>query len=305
MTANEMFARFNLGYEASRLFNRTFNEREVSDFLSKAELELIKQRFAAFRNSKQIGINNTVIPQANAVRSAELSGLLSGTAKIQNTKMIKGTNDNGALRGADLDQVTATQQDDNFGVFVPLPDEAMYILSESVDTVISDPSNPPTKYNVPVREVSIDEYHRGIYDTYTKPYDNLVWSLDWGTYTVQNVTGGLIPNSEKDYTLTGSGFNMEGDSADGTGTTIEINTARSRYLIPGSNYFIKTYQCQFLKKPSGITVDIVTPGAQVSSELSDFLHQEVVDLAVKLASASIVPEPNKYQVNQVESKEDE
>jgi len=299
-----MFAKFNLKYEASRMFNRTFNEREVSDFLTMAELELVKQRYAAFRNTKGIGMNNNDIPQARTVRSAELSGLLSGTAKISYTNMIAGTDANGALYNSDLDATDI----ESYGVFVPIPDEAMYILSESVDTV-KDVSIPTVKKkNVPVREVSLEEYHRGVYDYYARPYDNLTWSMDWGSYTASTITAtgsGLFTDSSKDYTLTGVDYNMMGKDVLGTGLDIYINTARSRYLIPGKDWYIYNYQCYYLKRPKAILVDLITPSNQQNCELAEFLHDEVVDLAVELASASITPEQSKYSINSNEAVKNE
>ena len=40
-----MRARFNLLKEASRLANRTFNDREIEDFLNKAQEEFVKERY--------------------------------------------------------------------------------------------------------------------------------------------------------------------------------------------------------------------------------------------------------------------
>ena len=57
--------------------------------------------------------------------------------------------------------------------------------------------------------------------------------------------------------------------------------------------------------PSNIIVDIQTPTNQVHCELAAFMHDEIVDYAVKLAAASIIPEPNKYELGTIESREDE
>lgn len=308
MTANTMFAYFNLGLEGSRLFNRTFNEREVTDYLNKAQLELIKQRYASFRNSKGIGIMNYDVPQAAIVRSSELAGLMSGSATVTNANMIQGTSDNGALKGTDWDRQQGVSSE-FYGVFTPIPDEAMYVLFETVDTAdTSTEYTTPNRYNVPVKEVSYEQYALGVYDYYAQPYDSLVWVIDWGSYTTSslNAGNGTFTNSEKEYTLEGTGYNMQGIAADGLGTnTIVINTARSRYLLPGKGSNVVNYKCFYLKLPKEMKVDLVNPSAQINSELADFLHQEVVDLAVKLASAALVAEQGKYQVNQIESKEDE
>jgi hypothetical protein len=332
MDANGMRARFLLGYEAARLAARTFNDREIQDFLNKAQLELIKQRFAAFRNNKQSGYGgNPMIPQSTTVRGSELAGLLSGTKSIDKNSMIKGTKDNGALQGVDGDSQYAYLI--NYGWFVPIPDEAMYLLMEEVNTTRTDGNIVLNKYNVPALEVTYDYYRSGIYDFYAKPYDNLVWVMDWGTYKTGDVADGVIADSTKTRTATGnvSDVNMRGypdTKMDGENfrylTTAnppvavsvdpydpaavgftQINTRRSRYLIPGKDWKVGTYRCSYLKRPSDVKIDVITPANQINCELADFLHQEIVDYAVKLASAAIMPEQGKYQVNQIESKEDE
>lgn len=318
MDANGMRKMFLLGYEAARLANRTFNDREIQDFLNKAQLELIKQRFAAFRNSKQIGMGgNPMIPQSAIVRASELAGLMTATSYVWFDKTIQGSGDNGALMGPDLDAQNNATTAARYGVFAPLPDEALYVLYETVNTCTDSsftnivPGTENTilaatgaRFNVPVLEVDYTYYGSGIYDDYAKPYHSLVWSMDWGSYTTASLDTGSYTDSTKEYSSEGTGYNMTGTAPDGT-TDITINTIRSRYLLPGKDQYIVTWKPFYLKRPADIVIDINSPSRQVSCQLADFLHQEIVDLAVKLASAAIVPEQGKYQINQVESKEDE
>lgn len=296
MEANGMRARFNLGYEASRLSNRTFNDREIQDFLNKSQLELTKERAAPWKNRPQIGFGQ------HPIRNAELAGLITATQSVPRDNFILGNSLNGALKGPDLDN--ADQEEDIYGVFVGMPNEVLYPIIETCETL----KGSVNKTNTPIKEVSLDEYQAGIFDEYAKPYDNLVWSIDWGSYTTAipatHVTGnGNYTDSAKDYSSTGTGFNMEGLNQDGD--TIEINTNRSRYLIPGKGWKVTKYVIFYIKKPRDIVIDVQTPSLQVHCELPDFIHQDIVDKAVKLASAAIIPEQSKYQVNQIESKEDE
>jgi hypothetical protein len=295
-----MYHRFNLGFEGQQGFARTFNEREVSSYLSKAQLELIKQRFAAFRNSKQIGMGNTLVPQAKVVRSSELAGLLSGTAEISNTEMIVGTVDNGALYTPEIRDGEGSSNE--FGVFVPLPNEAMYVLHEVVNTTGNLATSTPLKRNVPTREISLEEYSQGFDDYYKRPYYNLVWSIDMGNYDVSVASTSDSVIGFADSTTGKSGNDASNGAA---ATSISSDIRRIKHLIPGKDWYIHSYRCSYLKRPSDIVVDLVTPSNQTNCELADFLHQEIVDYAVKLASASIIPEQGKYQVNQIESKEDE
>lgn len=296
MEANAMRARFLLGYEAARLANRTFNDREIQDFLNKAQEELVKERAAPWKNRPQIGMGQ------HPIRNAELAGLITATQSVPRDNFILGTPLNGALKGPDLDN--ADQEEDIYGVFVGLPNEVLYPILETCETI----KGVVNKTNTPIKEITLLEYQSGIYDSYSKPYDNLVWSMDWGSFTTaipdDHVTGnGVYTNSDKEFSNLGTGFNMQGLNHDGD--TIVLNTKRSRYLIPGKGWKVVKYVIFYIKQPIDIIIDVQTPGSQVHCELANFVHQEVVDKAVKLASAAIVPEQSKYQVNQLESKEDE
>jgi len=294
MEANEMRAKFLLGFEASRLANRTFNDREIEDFLNKSTLEFTKERYAAWKNRPQIPYG------AHPVRNSELAGLVTATQSVPRENFMLGTEDNGALKGPDLDK--ADQPEDIYGVFVGMPNEVLYPIIETCETL----KGTIEKTNTPIKEITLQEYQSGIYDSYAKPYDNLVWSMDWGSYTTavpQAITSGLYDDSEKEFSRQGTGYNMEGLNYNQD--TLVINTNRSRYLIPGKGWKITKYVVFYIKQPEDIHIDVQTPGLQVHCELPSFVHQDIVDKAVKLASAAIVPEQGKFQVNQLESKEDE
>lgn len=299
-----MRARFNLLKEASRLANRTFNDREIEDFINKAQEEFVKERFAAWKNRPQIGYGQ------HPVRNAELAGLVTATQMIARANFIVGTEENGALQGPDLDKGGVTQDADRFGVFVGWPDELLYPLVETCETTKDD----VTKRNTPVKEVNLQGYMDGIYDEYAKPYDNLVWSIDWGGFTTSDISGGIYSESTKAYSSESGDYNMQGynylgatDDVDPEDdpNLIQINTLRARYLLPGKGWKISKYMVHYIKLPRAIKIDVQTPGLQQHCELPAFTHDEIVSKAVKIASASVIPDPNQYQVNQVESKEDE
>lgn len=296
MEANAMRSRFLLGFEAGRLSSRTFNDREIEDFLNRAQLELTKERAAPWKNRPQLGIGQ------HPIRNAELAGLLTATQSVPRDNFILGTELNGGLKGPDLD--TAIQPEDKYGVFVGLPNEVLYPILETCETL----KGVVSKDNTPIQEINLQEYKSGIFDEYSKPYDNLVWAIDWGSYTTaipdtHAIGNGAYTNSIKQVTSQGTGYNMQGLNHDGD--TIEINTDRSRYLIPGKGWKVTKYTVFYIKRPVDIHVDVQTPSLQVNCELPSFIHQEIVDKAVKLASAAIVPDQSKYQVNTIESKEDE
>lgn len=292
MEANAMRARFLLGYEAARLANRTFNDREIEDFINKAQLEFTKERYTAWKNRPQIGFGQ------HQVRTSELAGLITSTKSITRDYFLLGSPDNGALKGPDLDN--ADQEPDIYGVFVGMPDEVLYPIIETCETM----KGTVVKTNTPVKEVGLFEYQTGIFDQYAKPYDNLVWSMDWGAYTPSApANDGTFDNSTKEYSDGTGTANMAGVNY--LGDDVEINTNRARYLIPGKGWKVTKYVVFYVKSPPNIHIDVQTPSLQVHCLLPEFVHQDIVDKAVKLASAAVIPEPNKYQVNQLESKEDE
>ena len=335
MRANEMYKDFQLRYEGARLQNKTFDEREVTDWLNKSQLALTKERIAPWKNRPQIGYGN------EEVRNSELSGLVSATASIYANKFIQGTKDNGALLGPDKDSTVYRDPGTGeliyptsmFGVYSPLPNECIYILHEDVAT--QEASTTATiKTNVPTIKISLrEEYDRLIYDPNKFPYKNLVWSIDSGAFAPTGTLAGVFASTTKGMT----GFNPSyigvykgtysaastyavNDNvlyngvyyrcteaitvAEAFNTTkwvaILIETDRSRYLLPGAGWQILEYRVNYIKTPADIHIDLVTPANQIDCELSSALHDEVVLKAVQMASASIIPDQGKYQVNSAE-----
>ena len=303
MDANKMGQLFDLLIEAGRLSNRKFNDREKESFLNKAQDEVIKERYAKWKNRAGLGYGD------HPIRDAELAGLATGTHKIPRENFILGTEDNGALYGPDLDK--ADQPEDQFGVFIPIPNECMYVTAERAETI----KDTIVKHNTEVNKITYEDYVSGIYNAHLKPYANLVWSMDWGSYTTaeSDNSGTFGIGSTKDFSDTDSGFNMRGYNylnapilpTHDPNLFIEINTDRAFYVIPGKGWKVTGYVIRYIKLPADIHIDLQTPGLQVNSQLPDFLHTDVVDKAVELAAASQIPDPNKYQVADKESKEDQ
>lgn len=325
MDANNMRSLFLLQYEGGRLGNRTFNDREITDFLNKGQEVLIKRRYDSLKNRTRRGFLDS------AIRQAELDGVVSSSTRISNNLFIQGDTTNGALRTPDIDNTSELSQvTHNYGVFVALPDEAIYLLYETVNTAdnisklnandINDNNSdgqvlPVTiKYGVPVEEITYSQYREAIYDPYKKPYDNLAWSISYGNFMPSKQSAELIKNNEntpaivtvsnstKEYTHTRKNWNFKGvtpatyNKPKAEKQWIAFNTNRTRYIIPGKNWYIVDYTCHYLAMPPLINVDVITPSLQRNCVLADFLHREVVDEAVKLAAASITPEQGKYQV---------
>ena len=76
MDANAMFNKGILLLEGGKMYNRTPNVREFQDCLNLAQLELIKERYAKWKNRPQLGYGDS------SIRNAELAGLVTATKRI-------------------------------------------------------------------------------------------------------------------------------------------------------------------------------------------------------------------------------
>jgi len=283
MTANEMRDSFILAWAGGTVNNVPFNDREISDFLTKAELEVSKERFTPDKNTKMKGF------ERDSVRRAELAGLISATQTLKPDRFMVGTD-------VLPDPLAYIQGEDNYGVFVALPKEVLYVITEYA--YCTNNSNQEHRARVEVLPIRYDSYNEDIDNRYRKPYHSLLWRMDWGNYTTATDENASTP----DMTGVTPSYTQGGSQA------ITFNKDTNpivHYLIPGKDQRIWGYTVFYIKAPSGIVVDVLYPANQKNSDLADSLHQDVVDKAVKLASASIINDANKYQVSQLESKEDE
>lgn len=292
MEANTMRQEFILRFGSAMNSNKVFDDREITSFLNKAQREYTHTRLAPWKNRPQLGLGD------HPIRDAELAGLLTASESIKREYHLLGNEDNGALRGPDLDNIDQPQE--QFGVFAPIPNECLYIVSERVKTI----KDGIVKPNGKVLKKTPMQYDDEIFNLYNNPGDNLTWSMDWGSYTISTYDGdGGFVNSSKTNSDTGIGNNMSGFNY--LDQPVTINTDRSVYLIPGKGWKIEEYTIRYVKEPEDMHVDVQSPQLQIHCQLPSHTHSEIVDLAVKLASAAVVPEQSKYQVNQIESKEDE
>lgn len=285
MTTNDMASQFDLELDGAGFKERTFNDREKTDFLNRAHLLYVKQRYDALKNITQRGF-------ATEPRDMELAGVLSGHAKFRASThdFMKGTPDNGAFRTPDLDvQEDAVQA---FGVFCRIPNEVLFIESELAD--IQHTGSLKVIPNVEVMKVSPSQYSRLIYDRYKNPDYDSVWAMPWGSFTT-----GTTGNSD----VSVKGFT--GISIYDNTTAVAISTMQSRHLIPGKGYNLVGYTINYIKVPKAVVVNRRDPAASVNSELPDFCHDEIVRLAVKEAISSSVPAEQKFQIVDNATKQDQ
>lgn len=150
------------------------------------------------------------------------------------------------------------------GVFYDMPSNFLYAVEESLVTADSTPEEVNI---VPVRH---DEYRANIRNPYKKPYKNLAWRMDYSRETHRSGT----------------------DDASQKRTEIITDGAAILY-----------YRVRYLIIPSEIVVDEVTAVNQRHCILDETLHDEIIDEAVKIAKASVMPET--YQIADKEQKENQ
>jgi hypothetical protein len=315
MTANEAKDRCNLKADGAVFKERTFNDREWSTFLSEAQLQFLKKRFDALKNRTGRGFRDSL-------RQDELAGNLSATATFKRSlhHFMQGNANNGAYRTPDLDeQSDATNA---YGVFVPVPNEALYILNETC-TLKKDHH---ISRNVMIESMDPFLYNDLIYDPYKNPSYDTVWAFNFGAFTTAYNPdpdgNGNIPDpvTVLDYSTkygdtrvdptatltTRTGFKgLSSWSTDTNPVVIQINTDRTRNLVPGSGWDVEEYNMRYIKAPKPIVVNTRNPLLQQNPEVPDVFMDEVIDLAIVLAAASVAPLEAKYQLADKEAKEDE
>lgn len=155
----------------------------------------------------------------------------------------------------------------NNGTLIDLPDDFLYAIEEHI--TFSGSTEP-----IPVMPIEHDYYIANIRNPYKRPYKNLVWRMNIArnTHGTGEETGGNAPSAKR----------------------IELITDGTTY----DSYFIR-----YLKEPRRIVVDEVTPANQVSCQLDDSIHNEIVDEAVRIAVAITQPELTQIKISESESDE--
>lgn len=142
------------------------------------------------------------------------------------------------------------------GFFYDMPTDFLFAVEEQVKLTGA------TNF-VRVRPVRHDEYTANINNPYKKPYSGLAWRMDYKK------------------------------ASDPTGVT-EPSTIKRRVEIITDGTNITDYKVRYLRTPPEIVVDEFTPANQRHCVLDETLHDTIIDEAIKIAKASVVP--NEYQI---------
>lgn len=115
-----------------------------------------------------------------------------------------------------------------------------------------------------VKPITHDEYAINLLNPFKKPDSSVVWRLDYSNTSPSTST---------------------------------ISTKRHELVTDGS-YTIGTYHIRYLKVPSEIDIE-----NSIASELDPAIHDELVDIAVRIAAG--ITDPGTYQIKLMEQQEGE
>jgi len=172
MTANEMRNTFDIKYDSvTSLGAPGYEDDEISIILTDAQIKVVKRKYNARGNKYFKGF------EGSEKRRKDLSELMR-TANLTN---------------ADL---SASQADvHRNGFFYDLPSDLLYAVSEVATTNIEDceltTPDVPVYTQIEVQPVTHDEYNININNPHKKPYNKLVWRLDYNSDIHELITNGL------------------------------------------------------------------------------------------------------------------
>ena len=156
------------------------------------------------------------------------------------------------------------------GTYYDLPNDFWLAVEEEIEsnidentcTVMTSVSLGTSVWKrIKVKPITYDEYNIQRDNPFKRPYDNLVWRMDFYKNPAK-------PNPKR------------------------------HELITDGIYGIRKYMVWYIKKLNDIVVDETTPGSQVHCELDETTHSEIVIEAVRIATG--ITNLEEYQVKTVE-----
>jgi len=237
MTANEMKYRFNILYNKITKFDAPgYKDRELSELFSLSQNEIVKLIYNPLGNKYGKGFENS------EKRRKDLDKL---------------------LRNIYLDQTNYASSQlavHKNGIMYNLPPDLLWVVQEECYmkiyeedcTEVEVETDPKTGFYdldsiknwselkiVGVKPVTHDEYNKNIRNPFKKPYENLIWRLDFSY-------DDTLPNSQIQHEL-----------------------------INYSGWDVLRYRIVYLRIPQKIVVDTTTSTNQVNCELIETMHVEM------------------------------
>lgn len=245
--------RFEMRNEFLTLYDRVasldapgYEDDEISIFLTKAQERVLISHYRQFGNKFLEGF------EMSEKRRKDLSELIS----------------NVTLTLPSTDQVGALPD----GIFYDLPNDFLYAISEEVLMQVLDCRDVSQTNRVRVLPITHDSYIVNIENPFRKPYNNLVWRLDYST-------------------------------------SLTTTFKRHELITNGNN--IVSYNIRYIKRPTPIIITALNPLGTITSidgytgpldcTLDASLHRDIIDIAVQIATG--VTNPQEYQIKAAETQQ--
>ena len=268
LTAGAMAKEFDYLYDMiTSLDAPGYNNAEKSFFLSKAQENIIKQRYTPRGNKYGDGFEQT------EKRRVDLSEL------IQNVLLLAATTGTGTTGARETYDETKNLPN---GRFWKMPEDFMWSISEGADILLGSTNSqytctgtPYIIENVKVKPKTHDEYHADINNPYAKPYYDLVWRMD---YQRETYTGAFTAGNQT-----------------------------RRELVTDGSYTVNKYRVRYIRRPDDIipvtSGDTTAGTSSVDCRLDPSIHREIVTEAVRMAVS--VTKPEEVQVKEFEMQKSE
>ena len=274
MTAEDMHINFKLGVDKSDTVSTPdFEPEEVDTWLNIAQERIIKQRYS--------GMN----PTGNSLEETQ-----------------KRTDDlREVIMNATITPGTSTASSKPHALFFSLPNTApqdvyWFAINEETNIIYQDCNSSiaeTIEKNVYYLVTGTIVYNE---TTYTDTYFLGVvgHSTYTGTGTIMSASSKRVevkPIQHDDYNhIIKDPFNKPYHNQ-----VMRLMFQDKAELIGTSTVVPSIYHLRYIRKPLAILLDLNTPSNTVNCELSDHLHQEIVELAVSMALENI--ESVRYQTN--------
>ncbi len=264
--------------------------RKVQHFINMAIVEFT---LAAVAGSSEINPLKTKLL---------IESLSTAHREYDQTQMMSGTPNNGALRLSDRDFTDRENMasSDKYATLVGLPEEVLTITNETLDIVKGD----EVRNSIDVLPVTLTYYSRNINNSDLQPGIHVTWSYLQRAFTVSGDNTedgeGALANISESALPSIKGMRVE--VLDGTPPIEEIQFNYGvQQLICAKDYKPLRYTIFYTKRPNSIVIDLYGD-LSVHSDLPSDLKGDIVDIARRLYVASLADTPQGYQIVDSETK---
>jgi len=175
MTANEMQYNFELKMNTLYSLKKPFTSYDINQFLNEAQDSIVEGHYSARDGDRREHF------ESDEKLRMELAELITN----HSVQSVSFDTSNSALHAN--------------GAFVTVPNDFLYSLREECNIVYTDCNDDTTSNTVRVKPITHDEYIMNIDNPFKKPYNELIWRMDYGSPTADTKRHELI--TDGDYTI--------------------------------------------------------------------------------------------------------